>query len=305
MRLSDLSATDLVARLREGLAWRVGPFVVRLSTPLEHVARHLGDMYADFPVVEAPDWIDADVTVRRDGWLRRRVSIRADGTAVYRGVSFAHAVPLVEWTLNLCAFHRPSNHLLVHAAVLERQGGAAVFPGGAGSGKSTLCAALAHRGWRLLSDEVAAICPDTRRIIPVPRPVSLKEQSIDVVKRFAPQARFGPTWPDTAKGNLAHLFPPRPSVLRMNEPAAPGWVAFPAFTPEAKAELAPLSKAQGLLRCAQHAFNYTVLGRRGFDTLAALIDRCDCFELRYGDLEEATALVNARWARPAEVAQPG
>ena len=47
--------------------------------------------------------------------------------------------------------------LLVHAAVLERDGRAVVMPGPSGVGKSTLCAALVARGWRLLSDEVAMI----------------------------------------------------------------------------------------------------------------------------------------------------
>ena len=31
----------------------------------------------------------------------------------------------------------------------------------------------------------------------------------------------------------------------------------------------------------------SVLGRQGFEMLAGLNDRCECFEFRYGDLEEA------------------
>jgi len=304
VRLSELPATELASRLRDGLCWRVGPFVIRFTTPLGFLARHLGMLYADFPAVDRVDVVDAHVCVRAAGWIRRRVSILADGAVVYRKVPLSQAVPLVEWTLNLCVFHRPSRYLLLHSAVVERDGLAAIFPGDAGSGKSTLCAALVHRGWRLLSDEVAPVEPADGRIVPVPRPISLKEESIEVVRRFAPQAVFGPTWPETAKGRLAHLLPPRGSVLRMDEPALPAWMIFPSFQPGAAARLEPLGKPHALLHCATNAFNYNVLGRQGFLTLADLIDRCDCYRFCYGDLEEAVAELAGLWASGSGVANP-
>ena len=42
-----------------------------------------------------------------------------------------------------------------------------------------------------------------------------------------------------------------------------------------------------MMRCADNAFNYSVLGRVGFETLAELVDRCDCYDFRYGRLEDA------------------
>lgn len=304
MRLGELSATELAGRLREGLGWRVGPFVVRFTTPLEFLAPHVALLYGDFPVMPDGEFPDAEVSVRRSGWMRRRVSILADGSAVYRGVPRAQVVPLVEWTLNLCAFHRPSRYLLVHAAVVEKDGQAALFPGDAGSGKSTLCAALVYRGWRLLSDEVAPVGPADGRIVPVPRPISLKGDSIEAVKRFAPQAVFGPTWPETPKGRLAHAVPPRPSVLRMDEPAEPAWVVFPCFQPGAPARLEPIRKPAALLHFATNAFNFEVLGRQGFLSLADLIDRCECFRFAYGDLDQAVAGLEGLWAAARAAGEP-
>ncbi len=295
MKLSELPPTELARRLRDGLCWRVGPFVVRLVTRLDYLARHLGTLYGQFPLVEHADVVDAHVSVGRVGWTRRRASIYSDGGVVFRNVPMAQVVPLTEWTLNLCAFHRPCRHLLVHAAVVERDGLAAILPGDAGSGKSTLCAALVHRGWRLLSDEVAPVQTADGCILPVPRPIGLKEQSIEAIRQFAPQAVFGPIWPETAKGRLVHVLAPEASVRRMDEPARPAWVIFPSYTPGAEARLEPLGKPKALLHCATNAFNYDVLGRLGFETAAQLIDRCDCYRYSYSDLEQAVAGMDALW----------
>jgi HprK-related kinase A len=167
---------------------------------------------------------------------------------------------------------------------------AAILPGLAGQGKSTLCAGLTHRGWRLLSDEVAPILPADGRVLPVPRPISLKNESIEIIRDFAPDAVIGPEWPGTSKGTVAHVLPPPESVERAHETAEPAWIVFPSFRKGEAASLLPVTKAKALMRTADNSFNYSVLGQRGFETLAALIDRCDCYDLVYGDLEAAVAL---------------
>ena len=41
------------------------------------------------------------------------------------------------------------------------------------------------------------------------------------------------------------------------------------------------------MHAASHAFNYSLLGRLGFELNAALIDACACWDFRYSRLEEA------------------
>jgi hypothetical protein len=67
---------------------------------------------------------------------------------------------------------------------------------------------------------------------------------------------------------------------------------LPRYEAGAAARLSPLSKARGLMQMATNAFNYSVHGRRGFDLLARLVDGSGCYELTYGDLEEAAAVFN-------------
>src|SRR5207237_8644277 len=118
--------------------------------------------------------------------------------------------------------------------------------------------------------------------------ISLKNASIDVIRRFAPREELGPTVRDTLKGSVAHMRPPAHSVQRANEGANPRWWTFVRYEPGAPAHLEPLPKARAFMRLADGAFNYHVHGRRGFETLATLVERCDCHEFRYGDLAEAT-----------------
>ena len=98
------------------------------------------------------------------------------------------AFPLLEWGLNWCVATQCHQYLILHAAVLERGGRALIMPAPPGSGKSTLCAALVARGWRLFSDELALIEIGGGQIVPLPRPISLKNESIDrIISGFWPE----------------------------------------------------------------------------------------------------------------------
>ena len=69
-----------------------------------------------------------------------------------------------------------------------------LLPAPPGAGKSTLCAGLVHRGWRLLSDELALVDMETGLVRGMARPVNLKNKSIEVIRDFAPEiaARIAP-----------------------------------------------------------------------------------------------------------------
>ena len=288
MNIEELCSRALLERLSNaGLYWRVGPFVVGARTGLRDVAREIAFLYAHFPLVETAAVVDADVSIRARGPLGRWVRVSADGQHTYNWFRRHLAVPLFEWAVNLCLFHRPHQYLILHSAVVEKGGRAVIMPAPPGSGKSTLCAALVSRGWRLLSDEVALVQPNDGRLMPVPRPISLKEESIQHIRDFAPHVPIGPAWQGTPKGTLAHMQPPAESARRAQETARPGWLIFPRYQQDAKAELKTVTKGRSLMRAAENSFNYDVLGQRGFETLATLVDDCECYEFVYSDLADA------------------
>ena len=96
-----------------------------------------------------------------------------------------------------------------------------------GAGKSTLCAALMLHGWRLLSDELTLLEPGSGWVVPSPRPISLKNASIDVIRERDPGCVLGPVAHDTQKGTVAHLKVLPDSLARADERALPAWVVFP------------------------------------------------------------------------------
>nr|WP_241263117.1 HprK-related kinase A [Parahaliea mediterranea] len=267
---------------------RVGPYCYAVQCPVPVVAQGVAALYRDHYLARDPGFADFHVALRPAG-LQQRLSKRLDFFlderqpfgSIPRGQAFA----FFEWGLNWCLSVTMHEYLKLHAAVVARNGVAVVMPGLPGAGKSTLCAALALRGWRVLSDEHALIVPGSHRVVPVNRPVSLKNASIEVIRRFAPDAVIGPVSEDTHKGRVAHL---KADVAPNSHDPAPleaAFMLFPQYRAGETVQLRPRSRAESFIFAAHHSFNYSVLGDEGFDAMAAFVDGVDCFDLRYSELD--------------------
>jgi HprK-related kinase A len=302
--LSALEPRAVRAALQgpSGLRVRTGPITSRITTRLPEVVNAIQTLYADYPV-EGPDaFVDFHVGVRRPSSLRalwrKQVVFDLDGQAPFNPLPGDQGFPLLEWGLNWCAYAHCHQYLILHAAVLERGGRALILPAPSGSGKSTLCAGLLFNGWRLLSDELTLIDPRDGTIVPIPRPVSVKNASIDVLSRFVPSLRFGSRVSETVKGVVAHFKAPADAVARAGEKALPAWVVMPKYVAGLPATLTPQPKARAFMGLIENAFNYDVFGADGFALLGSVIDRCACFTFEYGHLPEAIV-------RFAQLAQQG
>jgi HprK-related kinase A len=295
LTVSSLAPSELRARLAgDGLHLRTGDFVTCVHSPLPRMAENIGLMYADHPLAEAAGFTDFHVRFRRAaglrGWLRPQVCFDYDGAPVFEPLPLDQAFPMFEWALNWCVSTRAHHLLVLHAAVVEKNGLAAILPAPPGSGKSTLCAALVNRGWRLLSDELALLRLDDGLLQPLARPVSLKNASIELIRQFAPEARFTRPVTDTVKGTIAHMKAPAESVRRVAEPARPAWIVFPQYVAGAAPTLTPVARARAFMRVAESGFNYSLLGPAGFEAVAALVGAADCLDFRYSSLDDAVAM---------------
>ncbi|MBF0416830.1 MAG: HprK-related kinase A, partial [Magnetococcales bacterium] len=225
-------------------------------------------------------------------WWHPRVYFDLDGPTELLPFPLDHAFPLFEWGFNFGIAMRANRYLMLHAGVVAREDRALIMPALPGSGKSTLCAALVARGWRLLSDEFGLVEPEHGCMQPLPRPIALKNDSIEVMRAFAPQAVMGPVFPKTRKGRVAHMKPPAASVREEERLARPVWVVTPKFRRGVGLSLDPMMEDHGFMRLAGHSFNYEMMGERGFRMVTQMTRCCRFFELNFGDLEEAVGCLD-------------
>ena len=298
MKVSELKPATLSRALRHGeLTLYIGSYSVRIRSALPAVAQGVAQMYADYPSALSADFADFHISVQRPKnlrrWFRPQVNFRFDNFRPFKPLPADQAFPFLEWGLNWCVSTQHHNHLVLHAAVVEKSGRALILPAPPGSGKSTLCAALVTRGWRLLSDELTLISLKTGEITPMCRPISLKNASIEVIQAYAPEVIMGPPAYDTSKGTVAHMRAPADSVARSSETAQPKWIVFPKYQAEAVTQLTEHGRASAFMQLAENGFNYSMLGLHGFQTVAQLLEQCECYDFVYSDLDEAIALFDS------------
>jgi hypothetical protein len=292
LNVSALTHSELGFRLgKAGIFIQTGSFITHLQTSIPGVAEGIGLLYADYPLLEQADFADFHVSLapprnlRR--WFKPQVLFFFDGHPPFKPLPLDQAFPMFEWGLNWCVSSQANRYLIIHAAVVEKGGHAAILPAPPGSGKSTLCAALVNRGWRLLSDELALVRVSDGKIVPLPRPVSLKNESIDIIQQYEPDAVLSRKVSDTMKGTVAHMKVPAESIARAAETCRAAWVIFPKYQAGAAARLEALPQARAFMRVADNAFNYSLLGVKGFEAMAGLIDASLCYDFTYSVLDEA------------------
>ena len=291
MKLSDLSETELQDRFStRGIFLKTGPLTFSIRSTIPLVIKTVQHLYGGYALADSEDFADFYIELKQPGGLRKwyhpQVVFDFDGRIPFKPLPLSQAFPMLEWGMNWCIANHCHNWLIIHAAVVEKNGQGVILPAPPGSGKSTLCAALVGKGWRLLSDELAVIDPDTGKLIAIPRPVGLKNDSIGIIQDFLPTASFGPACKDTRKGTVAHK--PASATDCVNaEWVKPKWIEYPKYEAGSKTQLDAHSKGDSLVQLASNSFNNQVLGRKGFEALASLVETTSSFDFRYSQLDEA------------------
>lgn len=300
MKVHQLSLKEVRRQLaNDGLRLPCGPFNVSIRSQLPQLAAALHTSYGHFPINDDAAYVDFEVQLKSPNLLRRyfrrQVSLSCDGRIPFKPLPVAQAYPMLEWGLNWIISSHAHTFLVIHAAVVERNGRALILAADPGSGKSTLCAALVHQGWRLLSDELALVERATGAVWPIARPISLKNASIDIVRSFGGDVQISPVCVDTAKGAIAHMTPPAASVAALGVPAVPALVVFPKYVPDESMSSEPMGSAHAFLEIARHAFNLSVLAGDGFDAIARLLEQVRVHRISYASFDQVIPEIERLW----------
>lgn len=292
MKVLDLGQKEIARLLRtRGLRIQIGPFAVNLRSKLKRVSEQIAFFYGQYTRIGDDAFVDFHVLIDKPAnlrhWIRPQAIFSFDGFVPFKPLPEDQAFAMFEWGLNWCIATMAHQFLIIHAAVVARNGQAIVFPGNPGAGKSTLCAALVSRGWRLLSDEMALISLQDLRITPIPRPIGLKNESIAIMQNFDPDAAIGPSVTDTAKGTVAHMRPPTASVVRTDVCPPINSIVFPSYSTGSDTLLKAEGKARALTRLTEQSFNAHILGLEGFKVLERMVSTCSAFDLNYSQLDGA------------------
>ena len=275
---------------------RTGPFIVEVETTCPEVIAGVELLYDPRCLLPSAPFSDFHVEIRQPPlrrFFRPQAVFAFDGHMPFLPAPRRHAAAILEWGMNWAISSFAHQYLIIHAAVVERNGLALVLPAPPGSGKSTLCAGLAFRGWRLLSDELTLVRPESGEIVALARPISLKNESIGVIGDFAPEAVMGAPSEGSSKGTIVLVKPPTNSIDRIDETARPRWIVFPRYQAGAALRLSPRAKAAAFIELGENAMNYNVLGEDGFEAMADLVAACDVADFVYSDLEEAASFFSA------------
>jgi len=289
-QLSTLTEAEIRERLQNGgLVLHTPPFRFRVRSNVTSLATVLRTLYSDYSLGDDEGFDDFTVTLRKTRPFRAKVHFESDGGQPFEPLPLAQAFPMLEWGFNWCISSHCHNYMITHAAVIERKGCSIILPAPPGSGKSTLCALLVGHGWRLLSDELALLEPSTGLLVPVPRPISLKNASIELIRQRYPDLQLGSLVRDTIKGTVGHFRPPAESVSRSAELGTPTHVIFPRYRAGAATALAPLTRGTAFMRLAQNTFNYDLLGQKSFEAMGQLIASVAAYDFEYQDADAAIA----------------
>ena len=225
-------------------------------------------------------------------WWRPQVRFLLDDAESFFPLPSEQAAPMLEWGLNWCVAGRPLGYLVMHAAVLAKEGNAVMMPGFPGAGKSTLCASLCFLDhWQLLSDELAILDPASGELQPHPRPISLKNESINLVAAFQ-GARLGPIYADTRKGDISHAACPASSVAVASRTARVRWIVFPKFLRDTSPVCEEISRPEAFALISEQSFNNERMGEVGFYALCSMLSDARCFQITYGSTEDGLRLIH-------------
>ena len=287
----------LLKRIAEdGVVLRIGLLRIGLRIQEPSVAREVFALYDGYQFdldTALPDfWVDLKAPNFGRRILRKRLQIYIDHKSQFRSVPPSLGVPILESAINWYLGNRLARYLLIHGAVVERAGDGIVLSGPSGAGKSTLAAALIANGWRLLSDEATIVVPKDGSLLPHPRPISLKNDSIDLIGSRYPQLAAENRYEGTTKGTVAFVQAPREAVEKANCAVKPLLVIALKYRPGLALTCERLEKANAFSFLVRQSPNYAIMLERGFHTLANFVETTHHFRLEYSNFDEAVEKIN-------------
>jgi hypothetical protein len=232
--------------------------------------------------------IDINATMLDNGHLRS--DVYRDGIPIGRAPRLSEMAPIVKAALWQSAINAHDFLFYIHAGVVGTGASCVLLPAAAGSGKSSLTAALVHRGFRYFSDEVALIEPTTFHVSPMPLAMCIKSTGWDLMARYYPGILSLPVHVRSDEKVLRYIPPPADS--KEQTPTPVGHVIFPRYEGAAPTRLERVKRSEALGRLMGECLALRQrLDQKNVRQLVRWISGIECYELTFSSLETAAQLV--------------
>lgn len=218
--------------------------------------------------------------------VKPQVAMFLDGKRIFNPTPKYKSLPNIEWGMNWAIASYDNTKLLIHAGVAVKDNKAIIFPATQGSGKTTLSCLLGLSGWQVFSDELAIIETTTNKVLPIYRPACLKNKSIDIIRDFAPSSIMTDVTYGTQKGAVSHLKLNTFSAYKEFAPADIVTVVFPKYLNNTKIVIKEEQQIIGFSKLIKNSFNYSILGKLGFEVCSKISMQARFFNIRYSDFNE-------------------
>jgi hypothetical protein len=237
--------------------------------------------------VEPTVVIDINAEMWNDRHLRS--DVYRDGIPVGWAPRLSEMAPIVKAALWQSAINAHDFLFYIHAGVVGTGSGCVLLPGAAGSGKSSLTAALVHRGFRYFSDEVALIEPTTFHVSPMPLAMCIKSTGWDLMARYYPGILSLPVHVRIDEKVLRYIPPPADSLEQVPMPVS--HIIFPRYEEAAPNQLERVKRSEALGRLMNECLALRQrLDQNNVQQLVRWIAGIECYELTFSSLEAATKL---------------
>jgi hypothetical protein len=232
--------------------------------------------------------IEINAKMLNNGHLRS--DVYRDGIAVGRAPRLSQVAPIVKAALWQSAINAHDFLFYIHSGVVGTGASCILLPAAAGSGKSSLTAALVHRGFRYFSDEVALIEPTNFHVSPMPLAMCIKSTGWDLMARYYPGIWSLPVHVRSDGKVLRYIPPPGDAAEQIPMPVT--HIIFPRYEQDALSRLKRVKRSEALGRLMGECLALRQrLDHKNVRQLVGWIAGIECYELTFSSLETAAQLV--------------
>jgi len=222
---------------------------------------------------------------------RKYIHLEKDGRTLYPIDRDFRLCPILMDEIMKSCYEQVSDYLILHAAVVVKNGSAILLPGRSDSGKTTLTLGLINYGYRHLTDEVGAVHHKSIEAVPYQRPIYVWTWSRPLRREVSKAFRSYHYRGDDATMRWQYIVPQDGAVMPRDSSWKVDRIIFPRYTPNGKNELKPVSTGMAIMALMQRCWNYQLFSDGGLRICTKLAKRARCYTLEMGNLDRACELI--------------